>query len=166
MAKFQRGQAIERFLRAPRRELNARDFQAVTTRARKAIHVPLRHSFPNHVARKKVAALSHGVADRRGIQKFDRLLSNRARILKRDERAPAIIQQLDLLRPIYSKTTNYGHFGKEDPDITWEHKDKVDALRKAVSRSVSPVSTTALKKAAALVNTRLPASAVRPQVAA
>jgi len=43
-----------------------------------------------------------------------------------------IIQQLDLLRPIYSKTTNYGHFGKiDDPDITWEKTDKAEALRKA-----------------------------------
>src|SRR5579864_3028148 len=43
-----------------------------------------------------------------------------------------IIKQLDLLRPIYSKTTNYGHFGKvDDPDITWEKADKADALRKA-----------------------------------
>ena len=43
-----------------------------------------------------------------------------------------IIQQLDLLRPIYSKTTNYGHFGKDDPEITWERTDKADALKKAV----------------------------------
>jgi S-adenosylmethionine synthetase len=43
-----------------------------------------------------------------------------------------IVQQLNLLRPIYSKTTNYGHFGKSDPDITWERTDKVDALRAAV----------------------------------
>jgi len=43
-----------------------------------------------------------------------------------------IIEQLDLLRPIYSKTTNYGHFGKiGDPDITWEQTDKAAALRKA-----------------------------------
>ncbi len=42
-----------------------------------------------------------------------------------------IIRQLDLLRPIYSKTTNYGHFGKDDPDITWEKTDKADELRKA-----------------------------------
>lgn len=42
-----------------------------------------------------------------------------------------IVQQLDLLRPIYSKTTNYGHFGKDDPDITWERTDKADALKKA-----------------------------------
>ncbi len=43
-----------------------------------------------------------------------------------------IIQQLDLLRPIYSKTTNYGHFGKiDDPDITWEKTNKADELRAA-----------------------------------
>ncbi|HXA10100.1 MAG TPA: methionine adenosyltransferase [Chthoniobacterales bacterium] len=42
-----------------------------------------------------------------------------------------IIAQLDLLRPIYSKTTNYGHFGKDDPDITWERTDKTAALKKA-----------------------------------
>jgi S-adenosylmethionine synthetase len=42
-----------------------------------------------------------------------------------------IVKQLDLLRPIYSKTTNYGHFGKDDPDITWERTDKVEALKKA-----------------------------------
>jgi S-adenosylmethionine synthetase len=44
----------------------------------------------------------------------------------------AIIEQLDLLRPIYSKTTNYGHFGKvDDPDITWEQTNKTDELKKA-----------------------------------
>jgi S-adenosylmethionine synthetase len=43
-----------------------------------------------------------------------------------------IIQQLDLLRPIYSRTTNYGHFGKiDDPEITWEKPDKADELRAA-----------------------------------
>ena len=43
-----------------------------------------------------------------------------------------IVRDLDLLRPIYLKTTNYGHFGKADPEITWERTDKADALRKAV----------------------------------
>ena len=43
-----------------------------------------------------------------------------------------IVKQLDLLRPIYSKSTNYGHFGKDDPDLTWERTDKVEALRKAL----------------------------------
>jgi S-adenosylmethionine synthetase len=41
-----------------------------------------------------------------------------------------IIEQLDLLRPIYSKTTNYGHFGKDDPEITWERTDKAAELKK------------------------------------
>jgi S-adenosylmethionine synthetase len=63
-----------------------------------------------------------------------------------------IIKQLNLLRPIYSKTTNYGHFGKNDPDITWEKTDKTEALRKAARKSVSAVAAVTLKKAAALVN--------------
>ncbi|MGC8742676.1 MAG: methionine adenosyltransferase [Verrucomicrobiia bacterium] len=42
-----------------------------------------------------------------------------------------IIRQLNLLRPIYKKTTNYGHFGKNDPELTWESVDKVDELKKA-----------------------------------
>lgn len=44
-----------------------------------------------------------------------------------------IVKQLDLLRPIYSKTTNYGHFGKDDPEISWEKTDKVAALKKAAA---------------------------------
>src|SRR5919198_1878522 len=54
-------------------------------------------------------------------------------VLKTFSFKPAdIIAQLDLLRPIYSKTTNYGHFGKvDDPDITWEKTDKADELRAA-----------------------------------
>jgi S-adenosylmethionine synthetase len=47
-------------------------------------------------------------------------------------RPAEIVRQLNLLRPIYSKTTNYGHFGKQDPDITWEHTDRIDALKAAV----------------------------------
>jgi len=43
-----------------------------------------------------------------------------------------IVKQLNLLRPIYSKSTNYGHFGKSDKELTWEATDKVAALKKAV----------------------------------
>ena len=71
----------------------------------------------------------------------------------------AIIKQLNLLRPIYSKTTNYGHFGKTDPDITWEKTDKVGALRKAAGKSASAVAAVTLKKAAALVKGRAAARA-------
>jgi S-adenosylmethionine synthetase len=62
----------------------------------------------------------------------------------------AIIKQLNLLRPIFLKTTNYGHFGKNDPDITWEKTDKRQALQKAATKS-APVAAATLKKAAALV---------------
>ncbi len=48
-----------------------------------------------------------------------------------DLRPKAIIQQLDLLRPIYHKTAAYGHFGRELPEFTWERTDKVEALRSA-----------------------------------
>jgi len=43
-----------------------------------------------------------------------------------------IVTQLNLLRPIYSKTTNYGHFGKSDKALTWETTDKVKDLRRAL----------------------------------
>jgi S-adenosylmethionine synthetase len=79
----------------------------------------------------------------------------------------AIIKQLNLLRPIYSKTTNYGHFGKNDPDITWEKKDKVDALRKAVGKAASAVAPVTLRKAAALANGRpVSRASIRPQIIA
>jgi S-adenosylmethionine synthetase len=42
-----------------------------------------------------------------------------------------IIRHLDLLRPIYRKTAAYGHFGRNDPDFSWERTDKAEALRKA-----------------------------------
>jgi S-adenosylmethionine synthetase len=48
-----------------------------------------------------------------------------------DLRPRGIIQMLDLLRPIYEKTAAYGHFGREEPEFTWERTDKVQALREA-----------------------------------
>jgi S-adenosylmethionine synthetase len=71
-----------------------------------------------------------------------------------------IIKQLNLLRPIYLKTTNYGHFGKNDPDITWERTDKAEALRKAAGKSTPAVAAATLKKAARLLNG--PRAAGRP----
>ena len=47
-----------------------------------------------------------------------------------DMRPGIIIRDLDLLRPIYRKTACYGHFGREDPDFTWEKTDRADALKK------------------------------------
>ena len=49
-----------------------------------------------------------------------------------DLRPAAIIERLDLLRPIYRKTTNYGHFGRELPEFTWEKTDLIETLKKAV----------------------------------
>jgi S-adenosylmethionine synthetase len=46
-----------------------------------------------------------------------------------DLRAGGLVKMLDLLRPIYAKTAAYGHFGREEPEFTWEKTDKIDALR-------------------------------------
>ena len=48
-----------------------------------------------------------------------------------DLRPKAIIQGLDLLRPIYRNTAAYGHFGRTEPEFTWEHTDKAELLRDA-----------------------------------
>ena len=50
-----------------------------------------------------------------------------------DLRPGAIIRDLDLRRPIFLKTAAYGHFGRTDPDFTWERTDRVDELRAALS---------------------------------
>ncbi|MFJ2663344.1 methionine adenosyltransferase [Nocardia fluminea] len=49
-----------------------------------------------------------------------------------DLRPGAIIRDLDLLRPIYAPTAAYGHFGRTDVDLPWEHTDRADKLRAAV----------------------------------
>ena len=46
-----------------------------------------------------------------------------------DLRPKGIIHALNLLRPIYSKTAAYGHFGRDEPEFTWENTDKVSALK-------------------------------------
>ena len=48
-----------------------------------------------------------------------------------DLRPKGIVQMLDLLRPIYSKSAAYGHFGREEPEFTWERTDKATALKAA-----------------------------------
>ena len=48
-----------------------------------------------------------------------------------DLRPKGIVKMLDLLRPIYKKTAAYGHFGREEPEFTWERKDKVATLKGA-----------------------------------
>ena len=47
-------------------------------------------------------------------------------------RPKGLVAMLDLKRPIYRKTAAYGHFGREDPDFTWENTDKADLLKAAL----------------------------------
>ena len=51
-----------------------------------------------------------------------------------DFRPARIIQYLDLLRPIYKKTACYGHFGRSEPEFTWEQTNRVDELKKAAGK--------------------------------
>ena len=51
-----------------------------------------------------------------------------------DLRPAAIIEYLDLRRPIYRKTAAYGHFGRELPEFTWENTNKADDLKKSVGK--------------------------------
>ena len=51
-----------------------------------------------------------------------------------DLRPKGIVQMLDLLRPIYRKTAAYGHFGRDEPEFSWENTDKADALRAAAGQ--------------------------------
>ena len=46
-----------------------------------------------------------------------------------------IILQLDLKRPIYNKTASYGHFGRNEPEFTWEKTDKAEILRQSAGHS-------------------------------
>jgi S-adenosylmethionine synthetase len=82
-----------------------------------------------------------------------------------DLRPRAIIADLDLLRPIYSQTAAYGHFGRSEPDFTWERTDRAAALRAAVlsrprhpgaRRAVAPRPPTTRRKPR--VSPGLPAS--------
>jgi S-adenosylmethionine synthetase len=54
-----------------------------------------------------------------------------------DLRPAAILRDLELQRPIYTKTAAYGHFGRDDSDFTWERTDKVDALRASAGLNVA-----------------------------
>ena len=53
-----------------------------------------------------------------------------------DLRPGAIIEDLDLRRPIYGPTAAYGHFGRADLDLPWEKTDKVDILRREAGLGV------------------------------
>ncbi len=57
-----------------------------------------------------------------------------------DLRPAAILRDLDLRRPIYTKTAAYGHFGREDGDFTWERTDRAEALREAAGLAEAPAT--------------------------
>lgn len=78
--------------------------------------------------------VSHPVSvsvDTFGTNKVDEAKINRAIVEVFDLRPAAIIESLNLWHPIYSKTTNYGHFGRELPEFEWEKTDKIDDLKTA-----------------------------------
>ena len=70
-----------------------------------------------------------------GTEKVDPLKIEKAVREVFDLRPLAIINDLDLRRPVYKKTAAHGHFGRNEPEITWERLDRVEALRSAVSAS-------------------------------
>lgn len=70
-----------------------------------------------------------------GTEQVDPLKIERAVREVFDLRPLAIINELDLRRPIYRKTAAHGHFGRTEPEFTWERLNRVDALRSAVSSS-------------------------------
>ncbi len=64
-----------------------------------------------------------------GVVSDDKLSAAVSRVF--DARPGMLIQELDLRRPIYRKTAAYGHFGREEPEFTWEKTPKIDALKDA-----------------------------------
>ncbi len=66
-----------------------------------------------------------------------------------DLRPKGIIQMLDLMRPIYSRTAAYGHFGRDEPEFSWERLDKVAQLREAAGLKkggLTPVDSQSAEK--------------------
>jgi S-adenosylmethionine synthetase len=72
------------------------------------------------------------LVETRGTGKADDLTIADAIVKLVDLRPAAIIERLNLLNPIYRKTTNYGHFGREDQGFEWEKKSLVKALKKEI----------------------------------
>ncbi len=79
-----------------------------------------------------VAEPTHINVDMFGTGKVDEETLTKALRCCFDFTPKGIITSLDLRRPIYAKTAAYGHFGRNDPDFTWERTDKADSLRKSV----------------------------------
>ena len=67
-----------------------------------------------------------------GTEKFSVDAIRKAIMATFDLRPKAIIDDLSLLRPIYTQTAAYGHFGRENADFTWEQLDRIEVLQKAL----------------------------------
>ena len=67
-----------------------------------------------------------------GTENFDTQKIRDAILEVFDLRPAAIVQDLDLLRPIYAQTAAYGHFGRELPDFTWERTDRISELQRSI----------------------------------
>jgi S-adenosylmethionine synthetase len=74
------------------------------------------------------------MVDTKGTGAVDDAIIERAVEEVFDLRPGAIIAELDLLRPIFSKTASYGHFGRDDADFTWEKTDRVEQLKAACGK--------------------------------
>ncbi len=70
-------------------------------------------------------------------QEFEKLVRAHFKITPQ-----GIIESLNLRRPIYRKTASYGHFGRKDPDFTWEATDKAEALRQSAGLAAEPAVKT------------------------
>ena len=95
-------QLIQRFLNHARRELDFWTLHTIAWDPRETFHITLRHSLPDHLPREQVSAFAYGVAYRRSVQQFDCLVRDGTWILKWDQRASAVVQQLDRV-PIRSR---------------------------------------------------------------
>ena len=88
------------------------------------------------------AAEAHVHADELGGTFSDEMVERIEELIKEhfDLRPAAILRDLDLQRPIFSKTAAYGHFGRDDHDFTWERTDKADDLRAAAGLAEAAAS--------------------------
>src|SRR5579863_1772070 len=100
--QVQSRQLIQCFLCNAGGEPHLWSLHAVATNVYKTFHVTLRHSFPDHLAREQVSTLTHGVAYCRGIQKIHCLSRDSIGILEGNQRATAVVQQLDRM-PIWGR---------------------------------------------------------------
>ena len=122
------GRPLGRVRRALRREEHRRRGARRPLRGQRRVRDRRRASGVHHRSRRSApSGLPNGASSSSSREHFDL-------------RPAAILRDLDLRRPIYSKTAAYGHFGRDDHDFTWERTDKADALREAAGTTASVTS--------------------------